>query len=73
MEAIAYEVNVTTGEAVERPRTADELAAEAAEQIIWAERSAAEKTADEKKTAILSALADATGYTPDELKEALNA
>jgi len=73
MEAIAYEVNVTTGETVERPRTADELAAEAAEQAIWAEEAAAQEAAAAKKAAILAALADATGYTADELREALNA
>lgn len=73
MEAIAYEVNVTTGEVVERPRTGDELAAEAAEQAIWAEQAAAAEAASAKKAAILAALADATGYTADELREALNA
>lgn len=76
-EAIAYEVNVTTGEVIERERTAEELAAEASEQAEQhakrAEAEAIEQTAAAKKAAILAALADATGYTADELREALNA
>lgn len=76
-QQIAYEVHVDKGEIVERPLTKDELAKEAAEQAIWAqqeaEAAAAAETAAAKKAAILAALADATGYTPDELREALNA
>lgn len=75
MEAIAYEVNVTTGETVERPRTADELAAEAAEQAIWAakaaEAAAAAEDAAAKKAATLAALAAAAGLDPDDVAQAL--
>lgn len=44
-----------------------------ADQAVAAEAEAAAEAAAAKKAAILDALADATGYTADELRKALNA
>lgn len=72
-EAIAYEMNVETGETVERPRTVAELKAEAADQATRKSALTEIEAAEKKKAAILAALADATGFTVDELRDALNA
>lgn len=69
--------NATTGEFIQRIMTTEEIAQDEINRAEAATRDAAlneEMTEKEtKKTAILAALADATGYTPDELREALNA
>ena len=74
--AIAYEVNVTTGDVVERIRTSEELSAELTEQTARAAEAAARKAAEEvataKKAAVLEALAAAAGLDVEEVKEALN-
>lgn len=65
--------DVETGETTERPYTKAEIA-EAAVVAREAAAAAAEaEAAAAKKAAILAALADATGFTTDELREALNA
>lgn len=68
------EINVETGETVEIEMTKAEATALATTSDAAAAAAAAETAAAEaKKAAILAALADATGFTPDELREALNA
>lgn len=66
-----YELNVTTGEVIERERTAEELAQEALEQAAWeAERAEAEAAEAAKVAARESAHAKlaALGLTEDEVK-----
>jgi hypothetical protein len=65
-----YEVNVTTGEIIQREATADELAQEALDQAAAAaanaERLAAEETAAAAKASARAKLA-AIGLTEDEI------
>ena len=61
----AYEINVTTGEVIERERTAEELAVEAAEQ---AKVSQAQAEANAETDAARAALLDKLGITADEAK-----
>lgn len=69
------EIDCQTGESVERDMTAQELAEvearaaafEAAEQ----ERLAAEEAAAAKRATVLSAIAEATGLTAEDISEAL--
>lgn len=65
--------NATTGETETRPMNDAEYAQYQTDQAAAAEAKAAAEAAAAKKAAILAALADATGYSADELKEALNA
>lgn len=66
-----------TGEQTVREMTKAEAKARAdeiaANETAAAEAVATAAAADAKRTAILAALADSTGFTPDELREALNA
>lgn len=71
--ATILEHNVTTGETVERDETAAEKKQREADAKADAEIAAAAEAAAAKKAAILAALAEATGYTADELRDALNA
>jgi hypothetical protein len=64
----AIEINCTTGEVIERPLTADEIAAnEAAAAQAEADRLVAEEDAATKATA-KAALLDRLGITADEAK-----
>jgi hypothetical protein len=64
----AIEINCTTGEVIERPLTADEIAAnEAAAAQAEADRAAAEAEAETKATA-KAALLTKLGITADEAK-----
>lgn len=71
--AIAIEHNVETGEIVERPMTDDELKALEVVKAAAAKSAEAAGAAVAKKASILAALATTTGYTVEELKQALNA
>lgn len=57
-------VNVTTGEIVERELNADELAQQAIDEKVIAEREAEKEKAETAKTAVLNKL----GLTADDLK-----
>lgn len=67
------EHNIETGEVIDREMTAEELLQSEQDAANFAAEQEAIAAADAKKAAILAALADATGYTPDELREALKA
>lgn len=70
------EYDAETGKVTTRKETEQEAAVRAEMEAYWEamrpEREAAEAAAV-KKAAVLDALATATGYTADELREALNA
>jgi hypothetical protein len=65
---IAIEVNCATGETIERPFTAEEIAMQEADTLAWAERKAQEE-ADAKKLADLKASAKAKLIAGEALTE----
>lgn len=77
MGEFLHVVDCETGEELQIPLTETDLQKEAEQLSLW-KRLDAEvlKTLSEKeikKAAVLDALADATGFTADELRDALNA
>lgn len=70
---IIREYNAETGETIERDATKEELANRKADQEKFAAALKAAKEAEERKNAILEALASTTGFTTDEIRQALNA
>ena len=62
--------DLLTGEIIDREMTDEELAQY---ETAAAETAAAEAAAAEKKETILAALAAQTGFTAEEIKQALNA
>lgn len=65
--------NLETDEIIDREMNDAEFTAWQAEQAAAAAMAAEQEAAAAKKAAILDALATATGYTVDELRDALNA
>lgn len=65
--------NVETGEIETREMTSEENAQMDALALAESESAATFAAANAKKAAVLAALADATGFTAEELREALNA
>jgi cbb3-type cytochrome oxidase cytochrome c subunit len=69
------EVNCTTGETIEVPLTAEEIAQReadaAAYAVAQAEREAEEAAKAAQKATVLSALADAAGLSVDEVTAVL--
>lgn len=66
----AIEVNCTTGEVIERPLTAEEIAQNEANAAAWAEQKAAEEAAAEaaaEAKASAQAKLAALGLTADEI------
>lgn len=74
---IAYEVDASTGEILERVRTDAELEQERTQQeadaAIAEARRAAQVAKEANRDAVLEALAANTGLTTDEILEALRA
>lgn len=64
--SIAYELNVTTGEVIERERTPEELATEAADQRKHSLAVAAIEAEATAKAEARAALLDRLGITVDE-------
>lgn len=71
--AMILEHNVQTGEILEREETSSEKKARELREATMTNEMNAMETENAKKNAILGALSIATGFTSDELREALNA
>lgn len=71
------EINCTTGVVTVRPPTDEEKARAALDakeaKVRYKARVDADRERDEKRAAVLASLSEATGFTADELREALNA
>lgn len=64
---LAIEVNCTTGETIQRPLTAEEIAQREADAAAFAAQQAADEAAAAEKQAAKEAIAARLGLTPEEL------
>lgn len=68
----ALEINCETGERIERPLTAEEIAQREADAAAYAEQKAAEEAEAAAKQAEKERIAGSLGITLDELKTLLS-